>query len=200
MCIRAQLTVMTTIPQLRMALRTGNCVNKTQNTTRDPTYVQKSNKKCNINNRARMLSIVRTTSNNASTYPQDKRILRGDISHPTSVANEHRKDAAISRTIERPAGITSRSRGTSNNREHCSSDSDKDGPTKRCRRTKGAEQTRHRRSKIKQEMQQARLRRPERPERRNSPENQTRYARVNPHPSEKPNMPCIINHPSRLAS
>ena len=88
MCIRAQLTVMTTIAQLRMALRTGNCVNKTQNTTRDPTYARKKK-------RARMPSI-RTTSNNTSTYPQDKRILRGDILHPTSVANEHRKDAAVS--------------------------------------------------------------------------------------------------------
>ena len=153
MCIRAQLTVMTTIPQLRMALRTGNCVNKTPNTTRDPTYAQKSNKKCNINNRARILSIVRTTSNNTSTYPQDKRILGGDISHPTSVANEHREDAAISRTIKRPAGITSRSRGTSNNRGHCSSGSDEDGPTKRFRQTKGVKRTRHRRLKIKQEMQ-----------------------------------------------
>ena len=151
MCIRAQLTVMTTIPQLRMALRTGNCVNKTPNTTRDPTYAREQ-----INNRAQMPSI-RTTSNNTSTYPQDKRILRGDISHPTSVANEHREDAAVSRTIERPTGpdrlgITSRLRGA------CSSDSGADGPTKRCRRTKGAEQTRPRRSKIKQEMQQARLR------------------------------------------
>ena len=204
MCVRPQLTVMTTIPQLRMALRTGDCVKKNPNTTRDPTYAQKSNKKCNINNRARMPSIVRTTSNNTSTYPQDKRILRGDISHPTYVANEHREDAAISRTIERPAGITSRSRGTSNNRGHCSSGSDEDGPTKRCRRTKGAERTRHRRSKIKQKMQQARLRRPERPERRNSPENQARNARVNPHPSDHQDyhtkMPCRINHPSRLAS
>ena len=108
-----------------------------------------------------------------------------------------REDAALSRTIERPAGITSRSRGTSNNRGHCSSDSDEDRPTKRCRRTKGVERTRHRRSKIKQEMQQARLRRPERPERRKSPENQTRNARVNPHPNENPKISCRINHPSR---
>ena len=98
MCIRAQLTVMTMIPQLRMALRMGNCVNKTLNTTRDPTYAQEQ-----MNNRAQMPSI-RNTSNNTSAYPQDKQILRGDISHPTSVANEHREDAAVRQTIERPTG------------------------------------------------------------------------------------------------
>ena len=142
---------------------------------------------------------IRTTSNNTSAYPQDKLILRGDISHPTSVANEHREDAAVRRTIERPTGpdrlgITSQSRGA------CSSDSGADGPTKQCRRTKGAEQTRHRRSKIKQEMQQARLRRPERPERRKTPKNQTRNARVTPHPSKNPKLSCRTNQPSRLAS
>ena len=140
---------------------------------------------------------IRTTSNNTSAYPQDKLILRGDISHPTSVANEHREDAAVRRTIERPTGpdrlgITSQSRGA------CSSKVD--GPTKQCRRTKGAEQTRHRRSKIKQEMQQARLRRPERPENTKRPENHTRNARVNPHRSKKPNLSCRIKHPSRIAS
>ena len=147
MCVLAQSTVMTTIPQLRMVLRTGSCVNKTPNTTRDPTYTQEQ-----INNCARMPRIVRTT--NTSTYPQDKRILRGDMWHPTSVANEHREDATVSRTIERPTGpdrlgITSRLRRASNNRGHCSSNSDEDGPTKRCRRTKGAEQTRLRRAKMK---------------------------------------------------
>ena len=45
-----------------------------------------------------------------------------------------------------------------NNRGHCSSNSDQDGPTKRCGRTKGAERTRPRQMKIKQTMQQARLR------------------------------------------
>ena len=151
---------------------------KNPHTTRGPTYAQEQ-----INKRAQIPRIIRTT--NTSTYPQDKRIMRGDISHPPSVADKHCKEATVSRTIERPTGpdrlgITSRSLGASNNRGHCSSDSDEDGPTKRCRRTKGAEQTRPRQSKIKQEMQQARLRRPKRPKRRKSPKNRTRNAVVNP--------------------
>ena len=69
------------------------------------------------------------TSNITSTYPQDKRIQRGDISHPTSVANEHRKDAVVSLTIKRPI-IPDGPGNTSQLRDACSSDSGVDGPTK----------------------------------------------------------------------
>ena len=159
-------------------------------------------------------------------HPSEKPNMPCIINHPSRLASRHRQQytlpeareeewhflfdfrvyvgflvgTAISRTIERPAEITSRLRGTSNNRGHCSSGSDEDGPTKRCSQTKGAEQTRHRRSKMKQKMQRARLRRPERPERRNIPENQATNARINPHPRENSKIPCRINHPSRLAS
>ena len=109
MCIRAQLTVMTTtIPQLRMALRKGNCVKNTPNTTRDPTYAQKQS-----NNYARMPSMVELRISNTSTATTAaKRILRGDDlhpratkkhphqKHPTSANNELRKS--------RPRADTSR--------------------------------------------------------------------------------------------
>ena len=100
MCLAAQLTVMTTIPWLRMALRTGSCVNKTPNTTRDPTYARKQ-----INNRARMPRIIRTSNTSTTPPARDKRILRGDVSqlratnnyhphqeHPTGIPLEHNHD------------------------------------------------------------------------------------------------------------
>ena len=85
---RAQLTVMTTIPQLRM----GSCVKiyptnpeRPTGTTRDPTYEREQ-----MNNRARMPRIIRTS--NTSAAPQanrNKRILRGDISQPQATKNTY---------------------------------------------------------------------------------------------------------------
>ena len=116
--------MMTTIPQLR----TGSCINKFLDNTKGPTYARE-----HTNNRARMPRIVRTS--NTSTYPQadrNKQIMRGNISHPTSVKKDHRKDASFSQPIERRLGTKSlvlvrRLCGASNNRGHCSRDSDEDG-------------------------------------------------------------------------
>ena len=74
----------TTIPQLRMALRKGNCVKNTPNTNRDPLYAQKQS-----NNYAQMPSTVELRISNTSTAPiAAKRILRG-ASRPTESDNNH---------------------------------------------------------------------------------------------------------------
>ena len=98
MCVLAQSTVMTTIPQLCMALCTGICVNKNPNTTRDPTYAGEQK-----NNHAPMPSIY-NTNNNTSNYPQDKRTRNARVNphpsenpklscrfnHPSRLASRHR--------------------------------------------------------------------------------------------------------------
>ena len=117
--------MMTTIPQLR---NTRNCVKKLPHNTKGPTYARG-----HMNNRARMPIIVRTS--NTSTYPQadrNKRILRGDILHPTSVKNERHEDASVSQPIKRQLDtkslvLASLSHGASNNRGHYSRYSDEDG-------------------------------------------------------------------------
>ena len=179
---------MTTIPQLR----TGSCINKFLDNTKGPTYARE-----HTNNRARMPRIVRTS--NTSTYPQadrNKRILRGDILHPTSVKKEHREDASASQPIEQRLGakslvLASRSRGASNNRFHCSRDSDEDGqmPERPERTETRPPETRSRLEpwirKRPQEPRQVREGRPERPG------NQTKNTKVNLHPSKNPKNPSV---------
>ena len=102
--------MMTTIPQLR----TGSCIKKLPHITKGTTYAFER-----MNNRARKPRIRKTLrTTNTSTYPRDYRtnqILR-------------RNDQPSSRTSTAKMQVSaSRSRVASNNRGHCSRDSDEDG-------------------------------------------------------------------------
>ena len=153
---------------------------------------------------------IRTS--NTSTYPQDKRTLRGDISHPTSVANEHREDARVSQPIERPPGpdrlgIASQSRGASDrcSRGHCSKDSDEDGkrperpemrPLETQVRDGGPERPKTRPPETRSNLEPWSRKRPQEPRqvRDGGPErpgNQIKNAKVNLHPSKNPKNPSV---------
>ena len=84
---------MTTIPKLRMALRKGNFIKNTPNTTRDPTYTQKQSK-----DYTQMPSMVdeKCTSNTYTAPPALNRILRGDVSRARATKKDPHQDQPTS--------------------------------------------------------------------------------------------------------
>ena len=76
MCSSRTSTGMTSDPKLRMALRMGNFVKNTPNTTRDPTYLPKQY----YNKVGMPCMVVLRTSNTPTAPTAAKRILRVAVS------------------------------------------------------------------------------------------------------------------------
>ena len=203
MCSARTSTVMTTILQLRMALRKGNFAKTKPLITRDPTYSKKQSK-----DYVQMPSMVdRTrTSNTFTAPPALNQILRGDVLQAQAIKKDLHQEHLISIQAATPdatgnsdeAGkqtmwVNKRCRmdtalmGTNitTSVKNCD-DQDPDPMAKGIElvTTSGIDKD----GGLKNGTREA----------REYPETQQpiRNGRANPHSSNNPNLPCTLNHPS----